>query len=163
MCQLSSSFVFLPFSSFGSFDQCSHHSISGKVFSFSRPLHLTDPSTHFPTVTCHDNILILERRINNLSDFEAVYRNRRSFLHFIRYSLLCMQFSSNKRSSVVLCLLLVFPALDKRLLTKGCFCFWWPHTPSAFSLLKTYRMPANLLERRYRKDSHNTGNFNPTR
>ena len=69
-----------------------------------------------------------------------------------------------KRSSIMLSLLLVFPALDKRVLTKGCFCFWWPHTPLDFSLLETYRKPANLLERRYStEDSHNTGNFNPTR
>ena len=27
---------------------------------------------------------------------------------------------------------LMFPALDKRLSTKRCFCLWWPHTLLAF-------------------------------
>ena len=53
---------------------------------------------------------------------------------------------------------LVFPALDKRLLTK---LFLLLVTSYTLSLLEAYAKPATLLDRWSTEGSHNTGNFTP--
>ena len=55
----------------------------------------------------------------------------------------------------------LFPALDKRLFTKGCFCAVLV-VSCTLCLLETCTEPATLLERRYStEDSHNTGKLTP--